>query len=145
MRKLTTFSLFYYYSDCVSPADSRIQWRKKKPYAVIARLQYIMCLSIVLFMVTGGNQPLYILVAVLFGIGASYPILVAMAANDANPDLIPHTLQLFALSYFAGIFGFPLVAGWIITESQLFNLLLIISVLAFLEATMALTRSLKRL
>jgi MFS family permease len=109
------------------------------PYAMIAALQYIMCASIVLFMFINGNQPLYILVAILFGIGygASYPVLAAMAANDADEDLVPQTLQLFALTYFIGIFGFPLVAGWLIVEHGVLSLLTGIALLAAIEATLA--------
>lgn len=94
-------------------------------------------------MFTGGNQPLYILVAVLFGIGygASYPILVAMAANDANKELVPQTLQLFALTYFIGIFAFPLIAGWLITEFSITPLLVLIAVVAFIEASLAVKRA----
>ena len=115
----------------------------KNPYGVIAALQYIMCLSIMVFMITGSNQPMYILVAVLFGIGygASYPILVAMAANDADKELVPHTLQLFALSYFIGIFAFPMIAGWLITEYSITPLLLLVAALAFLEASLAAGRA----
>lgn len=114
----------------------------KAPYAVIAAMQYVMCASIVLFMFVDGSQPLYILVAVLFGIGygASYPILAAMAANDADDDLVPQTLQLFALTYFVGIFGFPLVAGWLIVEQGTLSLLIGIAILAAIEATMAAKR-----
>ena len=90
----------------------------KTPYAVIAVLQTVMCISIVLFMAVDGSRTLYMLVAILFGIGygASYPVLAAMAANDAQADLVPQTLQLFALTYFIEIFAFPLLAGWIIVE-----------------------------
>ena len=87
---------------------------------------------------------MYLLVAVLFGIGygASYPLLAAMAANNANKDIIPQTLQLFALTYFIGIFGFPMIAGWLITEFSITPLLVLITVLAFIEASLAYRRSL---
>jgi MFS family permease len=113
------------------------------PYLTIAGLQYVMCASVVLFIFSGDSAPLYILVAILFGLGygVSYPILVAMAANDADADLGPQTLQLFALTYFIGIFGFPLVAGWMIVEVGVTPLLTVVAVLAAIEATMALRRS----
>jgi len=109
------------------------------PYATISGLQFIMCASVVLFMFVNGNQLTYIMTAVLFGIGygASYPVLVAMAANDAKSDLVPQTLQLFALTYFIGIFGFPLIAGWMIVEFGTFSLLVFVAILAAIEATMA--------
>ena len=111
----------------------------KSPYAVIAALQYVMCASVIVFLFSGSSHPLYIVVAALFGIGygASYPVLAAMAANDAETDLVPQTLQLFALTYFIGIFGFPLIAGWIIVEQGTQALLIGIAVLAAIEASMA--------
>ena len=114
------------------------------PYRTIALLQYVMCLSIVLFIFSGDSLPLYLLVAVLFGIGygVSYPILVAMAANDADEELSAQTLQVFALSYFVAIFGFPLIAGWVIVDIGTVPLLVFIAGLAAVEATLALRRSL---
>ncbi|MEE9335659.1 MAG: MFS transporter [Granulosicoccaceae bacterium] len=112
------------------------------PYLVIAALQYIMCFSVVYFLLMPNNLPSYVSVAFLFGIGygVSYPILVAMAANDSHEDLLPQALQLFAFAYFIGIFGFPLFAGWMIVEVGTTELLLTVAALAALEATMALLR-----
>ena len=115
----------------------------KNPYLIIAMLQYIMCGSVLLFIFSAGNETLYLLVAFLFGIGygASYPILTAMTANDAREDLLPQTLQLFALTYFIGIFAFPLIAGWMIVEVGTTPLLYLVAVMAAIEATMALKRA----
>ena len=115
----------------------------ENPYLIIAFLQYIMLGSVVLFIFSGASEELYLLVACLFGIGygASYPILVAMTANDALEDLLPQTLQLFALTYFIGIFAFPLIAGWMIVEVGTAPLLYLVAGLAAIEATMALKRS----
>ena len=116
----------------------------RSPYLTIAALQYVMAGSVVLFIFSGDNLNLYVLVAVLFGVGygASYPILAAMAANDADESLVPQTLQLFALVYFVGIFGFPLVAGWMIVESGTGHLLVLVTGLALVEATLAAKRAL---
>ena len=115
----------------------------KSPYRVIALLQYVMFAGVLLFLFIGGNQWIYMACAIFFGIGygASYPILVAMAANDADSDLLPQTLQLFALTYFIGIFGFPYVAGWLIVDFGIQALLACVAILAAIEATMALIRS----
>jgi MFS family permease len=112
-------------------------------YRTIAGLQYIMCLSVVVFIFSGTSLPAYLMVAFLFGIGygVSYPLLVTMAAHDANADLGAQTLQLFALTYFIGIFGFPLVAGWLIVEVGTLSLLVLVAMLAMIEATLALRRS----
>lgn len=115
----------------------------KSPYLSIAVLQYIMGGSILLFLFMGNSALLYIAVAILFGIGygVSYPILAAMASHDANKDLVPQTLQLFAFAYFIGIFGFPLIAGWLIVEFSTSVLLWIIIALALIEASMAARRA----
>jgi MFS family permease len=115
-------------------------------YMTIAKLQYIMAASVVLFIVIGDNIPLYILVAILFGIGygASYPILVAMAAADADKSLVPQTLQLFALTYFIGLFGFPLLAGTMLTNWGSLSVLATTATLALIEATLALRRAIQR-
>lgn len=116
------------------------------PYLTISALQYVMAGAVLLFLFSGSNPVLYLVVATLFGIGygVSYPILAAMAANDAEDALVPQTLQIFALSYFVGIFGFPLVAGWMIVELGSGALLTTLVVLAGVEATMALIRALQR-
>lgn len=113
------------------------------PYRTIALLQTLMVASVVLFYFMPNNELLYILVAVLFGLGygVSYPILVAMAANDADEELLPQCLQLFSLTYFIGIFGFPLIAGWIIVEVGTATLLVIVALMASIEASMAFKRS----
>lgn len=113
------------------------------PYLTIAVLQYIMCLSVVLFIFSGDSVPLYLATAFLFGIGygVSYPLLVAMTAQDADDALSAQTLQVFALTYFIGIFGFPLIAGWMIVEAGQAALLVLVAVLAAAEATLALRRA----
>lgn len=115
-------------------------------YMTIAKLQYVMAASVILFIVMGNNPVLYILVAILFGLGygASYPILVAMAAADADTNLVPQTLQLFALTYFIGLFGFPLLAGTMITTWGSNPVLILTAIIATTEATMALRRASQR-
>ncbi|MEK9569493.1 MAG: hypothetical protein VW124_10825 [Paracoccaceae bacterium] len=73
----------------------------------------------------------------------SYPILLAMAAKDADKDLVAQTLQLFAFSYFASIFGFPFIAGWMIVEIGSTVLLAVIALLAAIEANLALRRAIE--
>ena len=118
----------------------------KNPYMMIATLQYIMAASVILFIVIGSSFPLYILVAILFGLGygASYPILVTMAAADADKSLVPQTLQLFALAYFIGLFGFPLLAGIMITSWGSLSVLITTAAMAIIEATLALHRAIQR-
>ena len=116
----------------------------KNPYLAISVLQYLMCGSVIMLGFIAGNHYQYWLFAVLFGVGygVSYPILVAMAAKDAPKVLVAQTLQIFAFTYFAGIFGFPLIAGWMIVELGSISLLLLVSFLASIEASLALQRAL---
>jgi MFS family permease len=118
----------------------------ENPYMIIAKLQFIMAASVILFIVMSNSLPLYILVAILFaiGYGASYPILVAMAAADADKTLVPQTLQLFALTYFIGLFGFPLIAGTMLTQWGSLSVLITSAALAITEATLALRRARQR-
>ena len=116
------------------------------PYRVIGVLQTFMCFGVLLFLFINGSQAVYIACAILFavGYGASYPVLAAMAANDANEELVPQTLQLFSLTYFIGIFGFPFIAGWLIVDFSISTLLLCVAILAAIEASMAFGRHLAR-
>lgn len=117
----------------------------RNPYLTIGVLLLVMTSSVIVFIFMGSSPVLYILVAVLFGLGygVAYPVLVAMAANDAEPDLMAQTLQLFALIYFVGIFGFPLIAGWFIVEVGTTPLLWLVAGLAVAETGMALHRALR--
>ena len=116
------------------------------PYGVIALLLGVMGLSVMLFILQDSNTFLYVLGAILFGIGygVSYPIIKAMAANEAQPDIIPQTLQLFGLSYFLGVFGFPFLAGHMIVEGGMMLLLWTVLGLAILECALATGRLYKR-
>ena len=111
----------------------------QSPYGVIALLLVVMGLSVMLFILQDSNAFLYVLGAILFGIGygVSYPIIKAMAANEAQPDIIPQTLQLFGLSYFLGVFGFPFLAGHMIVEGGMMLLLWSVFGLAVLECALA--------
>jgi len=138
-----TFFLIY----TISVVICRVMLARYKggsnPYLTISALQYVMAGSVLLFILSGSNEGAYWIVAALFGIGygASYPILAAMAANDANDALVPQTLQLFALTYFVGIFGFPLLAGWMIVEIGIAPLLILVCGMAAVEASMAARRA----
>lgn len=114
----------------------------RNPYGVISLLMVVMAISVGLFMVLGDSEWLYLLGAGLFGIGygVSYPIVKAMAANEAETDLMPQTMQLFGLSYFIGVFGFPFAAGWIIVKASIFALLLVSLILALVETALAVRR-----
>ncbi len=118
----------------------------KYPYLVIALLLFVMTASVILFYYLGNNSLLYIIGASLFGIGygVSYPIIAAMAANDADGDLVAQSMQILSLFYFVGIFGFPFIAGWMIITVGMKVLLVLVAVMAGAEAMVGLLRHLSR-
>jgi hypothetical protein len=118
----------------------------QSPYGVISLTLGIMALSILVFIFQDGSNLLYVLGAILFGggYGVAYPIIKAMAANEARPEIIPQTLQLFGLSYFIGVFGFPFIAGHMIVQGGMSILLWTVFGLAVLECTLATGRFFKR-
>lgn len=115
---------------------------KYPPYAVIGVLLAVMLCSIALLLVLDGNHLLYVVAAILFGIGygVSYPIIKAMVANDADPQMVSQTLQVNGLMYFVAIFGFPVIAGWILTEGSVPLLLSIALVMSVVECALATSR-----
>lgn len=56
------------------------------------------------------------------------PVVNAMAANEAEQDVMVQTMQIFGISYFLGVFAFPLIAGILITEIGILSLMIIILV-----------------
>ena len=118
----------------------------QSPYGVISLTLGIMALSILVFIFQDGSNLLYVLGAILFGggYGVAYPIIKAMAANEARPEIIPQTLQLFGLSYFIGLFCFPFIAGHMIVQGGMSILLWTVFGLAVLECTLATGRFFKR-
>jgi MFS family permease len=75
-----------------------------------------MCLSLGGFMLAGHNRMLYAISAAVLGVsyGLVYPLIQARAA-DSTPDELRHwTLWYFSLAYFAGLYGFPLIASLVI-------------------------------
>ena len=119
----------------------------KSPYGVIASLLAIMAMSVFLFIFIDGNALLYIFGAILFGVGygVSYPIVKAMASQDAEPHLFDETMQIFGFSYFIGVFGFPFIAGWIIVTQNILILLFLAFALSVIECFLALRRHLERI
>ena len=68
-----------------------------------------------------------------------------MVANEARPEIIQQTLQLFGLSYFIGLFYFPFIAGHMIVQGGMFILLWTVFGLAVLECALACGRFFKRI
>ena len=101
----------------------------RAPYGVIAALLAVMTASILLLLVLGDSSALYVLAAVLFGIGygVTYLIVKAMGANDATPEIMSQMPQIFGAAYFIGVLGFPFIAGRIINSFSMTPLQLLTS------------------
>lgn len=114
----------------------------RAPYGVIAALMLVMTAAVLVLLLQSPRVVVYVCAAILFGIGygVAYPIVKAMAANDARPELTAATLQMFGLSYFIGVFGFPFVAGGVISTLGMPVLLIIAAVLSAVEGLLAYAR-----
>jgi MFS family permease len=89
---------------------------RSRPAATTTALLAGMCLSLGGFMLAGHNRMLYASSAAVLGItyGLVYPLIQTRAA-DSTPDELRHwTLWYFSLAYFAGLYGFPLIASLVI-------------------------------
>jgi MFS family permease len=98
-------------------------------------LSGLMLASIVMFGHVVASSFSYVLAAVMLGIGygLTYSVINGLAANEAPNGTTAQSLLLFSLSYFIGVFGFPLLAGKIIVEQGMATLLLTVLAVASLN------------
>lgn len=68
-----------------------------------------------------------------FGYGLAYPVIQTWAVNKTEPCHRHAALCWFVLAYFVGIFGFPVVGGWILNRFGLTSLLFSIVIIAVAE------------
>lgn len=108
---------------------------KRDAYAAACVLSGLMLVSVLMFsfMVCGTFS--YLLAAITLGVGygLTYSVINGLVANEAPAGTTSQALLLFSLSYFVGVFGFPLLAGRIIVESGLPTLLLSMVAVALLN------------
>lgn len=120
---------------------------------VLARLpQSGLAVGLLLIMLCGvaamfgvpANPAFQIVSAILTGIGYGlvYPVIQTWAVNSAAPEHRHAALTWFVLFYFIGIFGFPVLGGWILVhfgKDALLSALLIAAVLEIGVTTVAIT------
>jgi MFS family permease len=84
------------------------------------------------------GMPVQIASAILLGLGYGlvYTVIQTQAVNDAPPEQRSAALTWFVIAYFLGIFGFPVLGGWLIVTVGIAGFLA--AVLAFAVAEMAL-------
>ncbi|WP_189436485.1 MFS transporter [Pseudovibrio japonicus] len=85
-----------------------------------------------------------VLAAALLGLGYGlvYPLIQAQAVNDiSDPADQNAALTWFVFSYFIGVFGFPLLGGWIIVAFGKTALISVVVLLGSIECLFALLRN----
>lgn len=98
-----------------------------------------MCLSLAGFLLASHDPAGYAASSALLGVtyGLAYPLIQAQAANSAPGNLRYWALWYFSLAYFAGIYGFPLIAGAIIVVGGYQALIACLLVIAALELALS--------
>ena len=110
---------------------------KRDPYVMSCLLSGLIVVSVVMFEFQVASSLGYLLAAIVLGVGygLTYSVINGLAANEAPPGTTTQSLLLFSLSYFIGVFGFPLLAGKVIVEhglSTMLGILLGVAVLNWL-------------
>ena len=119
---------------------------RQNPYKVILALLGTMLAGLLMMFRAADSAYIYALSAMLFGVGygLAYSVLNGILANSVDTEVLPQALQIFTCSYFLGIFGFPAVAGLLLTRygvSTLLTALVAIGGLEFLVGCYMAARS----
>jgi MFS family permease len=119
---------------------------KRDPLRASCLLSGLMLGSIVLFAFGVHSGFTYLLAALMLGVGygLTYSVINGLAANEAPTGSTAQALLLFSLSYFIGVFGFPLLAGKIIVEQGMATLLLTVLAVALVNWLITVARLLWR-
>jgi len=117
------------------------------PYLSAAVLTSLVVVSIAMFQVLVSDWVGYLLSSVTLGVGygLTYSVINGLAANEAPQGETPQALLLFSLSYFIGVFGYPLLAGHLIVARGIPALLSATMLIALGNFAIALGRLLPRL
>ncbi|WPN56103.1 MFS transporter [Pseudomonas sp. P9_31] len=115
---------------------------KRDPYVMSCALTALMVVSVLMFIFFVNSSGTYLLAAVILGVGygLTYSVINGLAANEAPAGQTAQSLLLFSLSYFVGVFGFPLFAGKVIVNNGMPALLYIILVIALCNWSITLAR-----
>ncbi|MBK5003763.1 MFS transporter [Pseudomonas sp. S32] len=115
---------------------------QRDPYLMSFLLTALMVISVLMFMFSVNSPVTYLVAAVLLGIGygLTYSVINGLAANEAPSGKTAQSLVLFSLSYFIGVFGFPLLAGTIIVSHGMQTLLTTVLCVALANWSITLLR-----
>jgi MFS family permease len=117
------------------------------PYLTAAVLTFLVVVSVAMFQFLVTDWASYLLASVTLGVGygLTYSVINGLAANEAPQGETPQALLLFSLSYFIGVFGYPLLAGHLIVARGVSALLAATMLIALANFAIALGRLLPRL
>lgn len=107
---------------------------KRNPLSASCILTTLMLIAVVGFSEWVHDSASYLMTAALLGVGygLNYSVINGLAANEAPTGLTAQALLLFSLSYFIGVFGFPFIAGKLISSTGIHGMLLSIGLIALL-------------
>jgi MFS family permease len=110
------------------------------PVATTTALLAGMCLSLAGFMLADHRVICYAVSSTLLGVtyGLAYPLIQAQAAAAAPAGFRHWSLWYFSLAYFAGLYGFPLIAGTVIDLGGYRALMAVLLTIAALELALSL-------
>ena len=114
-----------------------------RPATATTVLLAMMCASLAGFCLAGHDAALYAASSALLGVsyGLTYPLIQAQAADSVADQLRHWALWYFSLAYFAGLYGFPLIAGAIIATCGYQGLIACLLVIAALELAVSARRT----
>ncbi|MDX7989392.1 MFS transporter [Xenorhabdus sp. 12] len=98
----------------------------------------------ILFLLGMPVHPAFQIAAAIFtglGYGLVYPVIQTWAINDSALANRHAALTWFVVAYFVGIFGFPMIGGWLLVEAGKNVFIIVLAAIAVLELVMALFRS----
>ncbi|CAH0308432.1 MFS transporter [Pseudomonas mediterranea] len=119
---------------------------KRNPLATSCALTTLMLIAVMGFGSWVHDSFSYGLTAALLGVGygLNYSVINGLAANEAPPGLTAQALLLFSLAYFIGVFGFPFIAGKLISNGGVHGMLLGVVLIACLAWALSIGRWLAR-
>ncbi|WP_213879087.1 MFS transporter [Pseudomonas sp. dw_358] len=97
---------------------------KRNPFAASCVLTSLMLVAVFGFGEWVEGSVSYVLTAALLGIGygLNYSVINGLAANEAPSGTTAQALLLFSLAYFIGVFGFPFLAGRLISHTGVYGM-----------------------
>lgn len=112
---------------------------RSNPDVAAIVLLIVMSLGVGLALIQGTQLVLFLLAAVFLGIGYGlvYSVIQTQVVNNSPPEYRNAALTWFVLAYFIGVFGYPVIGGWMIVWLGTQFLLGTLLVLALLELALA--------